>query len=108
MTEVGINQVLSQIRSLSAAAGDRPQTAAGVDGAEAVDFGDVLKASIDQVSRIQRHSSELAAAFERGDPGVSLAEVMVAGQKASVSFEAAIQVRNRLLEAYREVMSMQV
>jgi len=106
MTEVGINQVLSQIRSLSAAAGDRPQAGGGVD--ELVDFGSVLKASIDQVSQNQSHASALSQAFERGAPGVSLAEVMVAGQKASVSFEATIQVRNRLLEAYREIMNMQV
>jgi flagellar hook-basal body complex protein FliE len=45
-------------------------------------------------------------AFESGDANVSLAEVMVASQKASVSFQAMLQVRNKLVEAYKDVMNM--
>ena len=50
----------------------------------------------------------LATAFESGDPTVNLSEVMVAIQKASISFQAMTQVRNNLVSAYKEVMNMQV
>jgi len=50
----------------------------------------------------------LSRSFEQGDPGVSLTQVMVASQKASVSFQAMTQVRNKLIDAYQEVMNMQV
>lgn len=108
MTEIGMNQVLGQIRALSAAAADRPVADTVQEADKAVNFGSMLRSSIQQVSESQKLASELAVGFERGDKDISLAEVMVARQKASVSFEAAIQVRNRLLEAYREVMNMQV
>jgi flagellar hook-basal body complex protein FliE len=73
-----------------------------------VDFATLMKQSLDQVNEAQSSAKSLATAFERGDPGVELPEVMVALQKASVSFQAISQVRNKLLNAYQEVMNMQV
>ena len=57
---------------------------------------------------IQNESGRLSEAFVMGDPSVSLAEVMIAKQKAGIAFEATIQVRNKLVSAYKEIMSMQV
>jgi len=91
--------------------GLRPAGGAGaVPGGEpaAVDFGDLVRRSIDSVNESQRSANALAERFEFGDPGVDLVRVMVEMQKARVSFEAVSQVRNKFVEAYREIMNMQV
>ena len=74
----------------------------------AVDFGQVLKGALDAVNTNQQAASRLTTSFERGTPGVDLAEVMVAIQKANISFQAASQVRNRLVSAYQEIMNMPI
>jgi flagellar hook-basal body complex protein FliE len=84
-----------------------PATNAPGAGAQ-VDFGDLIKRAIDGVNETQMSSSALAERFELGDPGVDLVRVMVEMQKARVSFEAVAQVRNKFVEAYREIMNMQV
>ncbi len=105
MSEMQINQVLAQMRALAQSAGLEQSAPRG---AGAPDFANLLKQSLGQVNETQQASRSLATAFEMGDPDVSLAEVMVAMQKASISFEAVSQVRNRLLSAYQEVMRMPV
>ena len=82
-------------------------TAPAADGRQ-VDFTSLVKQSIDEVNRVQSEAGKLAERFERGDPDVDLVRVMVEMQRARVSFEAVSQVRNKLVEAYREVMNMQV
>lgn len=102
MSDININQVLAQMRTLSIeAGGSKPAV-----GNDSGDFAALLKQSIDSVNQAQNTSSELARAFETGQPDVSLAEVMIASQKASVSFQAMLQVRNKLVDAYKDVMSM--
>lgn len=71
-------------------------------------FGDMFQQAISSVNSTQQQASTLATAFEQGDPQVSLAQVMVASQKASVSFQALTQVRNRLVDAYKDIMNMPV
>tara|TARA_R110000823_G_scaffold47903_13_gene121875 strand:+ start:6989 stop:7309 length:321 start_codon:yes stop_codon:yes gene_type:complete len=106
MSDININQVLAQMRALSAeAGGSREAQGEGVAGA---DFAQLMKQSLDQVNEAQAQSRELSTAFELGEKGVELPEVMVALQKASISFQAITQVRNKLLTAYQEVMNMQV
>jgi flagellar hook-basal body complex protein FliE len=73
-----------------------------------VDFADLVKRSIDGVNETQMDAKGLAERFELGDPSVDLVRVMVEMQKARVSFEAVSQVRNKFVEAYREIMNMQV
>ena len=72
------------------------------------DFSVLMKQALTQVSESQDQAKQMATAFESGDPNVALPEVMVALQKASISFQAVNQVRNKLLNAYQEVMNMQV
>jgi len=72
------------------------------------DFSSLLKQAIDNVNGLQDNSNKLATAVEMGDPNVSLAQAMIAGQKSSIAFEATVQIRNKLVEAYKEVMSMPV
>ena len=68
----------------------------------------MLKQAVDAVNDTQQKSGELQTAYEMGDQGVDLTEVMIQMQKASVSFEAMTQVRNRLITAYQDVMNMPV
>jgi len=68
----------------------------------------VLRSGLDQVNQTQQHANDLATAFQRGTPGVELPQVMVELQKASVSLRAVTEVRNRLISAYQEIMSMQM
>ncbi len=77
-------------------------------GAKKVDFGDALKASLDQVNQTQQKSEQLGQAFVMGDDKVSLSDVMISMQKANISFQATVQVRNKLVSAYHDIMNMQV
>ena len=72
------------------------------------DFASLLKQSVEQVNDIQQTAGKLSTAFSAGDPSVDVTEVMVALQKAGVAFQGMAEVRNRLVSAYQEIMSMQV
>ncbi|HID44380.1 MAG TPA: flagellar hook-basal body complex protein FliE [Chromatiaceae bacterium] len=107
MSTVDINQLLHQMRHMAAQADKKPSTV--LEGsATGPAFDNILKDSIDSVNELQQGANDMATKFEAGDPSVNLTEVMVELQKASVSFEAMKQVRNKLLNAYKDVMSMQV
>lgn len=73
-----------------------------------VSFTDALKASLDQVNQVQMNAEKLGKNFAMGDDSVSLSDVMIAGQKANISFQATVQVRNKLVSAYQDMMNMQV
>jgi flagellar hook-basal body complex protein FliE len=60
------------------------------------------------VNETQQKSVTLATAYEQGSPDVSITQVMVQAQKASVSFEALTQVRNKVVKAYEDIMKMPV
>ena len=81
--------------------------AAGGVGGTSGDFTSALKGALEKVNGLQNDAGEAAAAFERGET-TDIAAVMLAKQKASVSFEATLQVRNKLLSAYKDIMSMPV
>jgi flagellar hook-basal body complex protein FliE len=74
----------------------------------APDFQTMFSNAIDSVNEKQQLSGSLRTRFEKGDPQVDLPEVMIAAQKASVSFEAMKEVRNKLVEAYKDIMNMPV
>ena len=71
-------------------------------------FGDLLEKAVNNVNSIQKQSSAMAQAYERGDPNVDITDVMIAREKSSVAFQSALQVRNKLIEAYRDVMNMPI
>ena len=71
-------------------------------------FSDVLSRALDGVSDAQNTADDLRTRFDLGDRSLSLSDVMISAQKASLSFEAAVQVRNRFVDAYRSIMQMQV
>jgi flagellar hook-basal body complex protein FliE len=84
------------------------QGVGGPGGVAKVDFADALKNSIGEVSDAQAKAGAMGKAFQMGDDSVSLSDVMIAMQKASIGFQASIQVRNKLVSAYHEIMNMQV
>ncbi|MCD9470594.1 flagellar hook-basal body complex protein FliE [Photobacterium phosphoreum] len=72
------------------------------------DFGNLLNDAITSVNTLQGQSSDLATRFDQGDRSVSLSDVMIARNKSSVAFEATVQVRNKMVQAYKELMNMPV
>ncbi len=118
-----INRVLVEMRALKAQTQtsnplDRPiestdsnplnkgQSLRSVD--ETPSFGHLLDQAVNKVNDLQKTSNSMATAFEQGQSGVDITDVMIASQKASVSFQAMLQVRNKLVDAYRDVMNMPV
>lgn len=73
-----------------------------------VDFATALKSSLDQVNSMQQQSRQLGQRFVMGDDKVSLSDVMIAMQKSSIAFQATVQVRNKLVSAYQDIMNMPV
>ncbi|WP_054113145.1 flagellar hook-basal body complex protein FliE [Marinagarivorans algicola] len=116
---VDINRLLTEMRSI------KSQTQAfsgGIEGIESIrsggvqpvadknrlDFSDVMGQAINKVNDVQQASSKMAQGYIKGDPGIDISQVMVASQKSSVAFQAATQVRNKLVEAYKDVMNMPI
>jgi flagellar hook-basal body complex protein FliE len=107
MSQLQIDQVLAQIRALSSQL--QPEAAPAAPAAGGVTaFANLLRNSIDQVNQTEQRANELATAFQRGTAGVDLPQVMIEMQKASVSFRALAEVRNRLVSAYQDIMNMQM
>lgn len=73
-----------------------------------VSFSDALKASLDQVNNAQKNAEQMGQRFVLGDDKVSLSDVMIEGQKANIAFQATVQVRNKLVSAYQDIMNMPV
>jgi flagellar hook-basal body complex protein FliE len=95
------NAALREVRAASEASG-----ALAVPGrAPGAGFADTLNNALKQVSAVQAHSSDMQVAFERGQV-TDIAQVMLARQEAGIAFEATLQVRNRLLTAYQDIMRM--
>lgn len=72
------------------------------------DFGGMLKSAIDNINELQTDARDLQTRVEMGDSSVSLAEAMIAAQKSSIAFEAGVQVRNKVVDAYEKIMNMPV
>jgi len=104
MNTQGIDQLLQELNSLATRAGGQDQVA----GAGSPDFGEMLKSALDQANNAQQQAGQLTQQFDLNAPNVNLHEVMMSLQKASLSFQTMVQVRNRLVSAYQEIMSMQV
>src|SRR5262245_5289416 len=103
-----IDQLLGQLRTAAAAAKGASAPQAAAAPAAKTDFSEVLKASLDQVNATQQQAANLARDFELGTSSASLPEVMISLQKANISFQQAVQVRNKLVAAYHDIMNMQV
>jgi len=101
-----IEQMLSDLRAASAVAQGKPAAAAQAPGG--ADFGQALKAAIDQVNSAQQQAQQMTQDFVGGQSNVNLQDVMINLQKANLSFQQMVQVRNKLVSAYQDVMNMPV
>ncbi len=107
MNTPAIDNLLAQMRVYKAAAAGIVEPAQDVQ-TNKLDFATVMKSALDGVSQSQAQSEAMQNAFVLGDNSVSLSDTMIAMQKASVNFQTAIQVRNKVVQAYNDIMNMQV
>jgi len=111
-SQVNIQSMLQTLKAYQAQAGggvddagnkvggaDQPQGAAG--------FTDLIQKSLQSVNEVQQESKAKAEAYERGE-GVPLTDVVLGMQKSSIAFEATLQVRNKVLKAYEDILNMPV
>ncbi len=114
---IGVNDLLAQMRAMSEQTKGLQNTftTTGLNTVSTENktdtqnaFSTLLKNSISKVNDTQMQTNKLQEAFQKGDPNVPIAEVMMAMQKSSVSFQAMVQVRNKIVQAYQEIMNMPV
>ncbi len=104
-----IDAMVSQLRTAATRAqGGVNPLAQAEQPAGKVNFADALAASLNGVNAMQSHAERLGKKFALGDDSVNLSDVMIAGQKANIAFQATVQVRNKLVSAYQDIMNMQV
>ncbi len=109
-----IQAMMEQLKSAATRPAASPVAPAGMGavapqgGVAKLDFADALKTSLQQVSNTQKHAEELGQRFAMGDDTVSLSDTMIAMQKSSIAFQGTVQVRNKLVSAYHDIMNMQV
>jgi len=99
----GIESVIQQLQLGSLQASNR-----STDTSAHADFAAQMKAALDKISDTQNSARTHAQNFELGKPGIALNDVMVDLQKSSISMQMGVQVRNKLVAAYQEIMNMQV
>ena len=112
-----ISQVLAEMRNLRAqvrpAESLQPEMSpTRIQGTQETQqtpkFSELLSNAVNSVNDAQKQSSALKTAYEAGDPSVSITQVMIQSQKASVSFDALSQVRNKVVRAYEDIMKMPI
>ena len=110
MDTSAIDSLLGQLRATAAQASAPGKLASGPAAAQVAgpDFATLLKNSLDGINSSQVESTRLAREFELGARDVSLNDVMISMQKANLSFQQMVQVRNKLVSAYHDIMNMQV
>ena len=100
--------LLAQMRVAAAAAGLSTQAVASPVQTGQANFSSALKSALDGVAQSQATSAAMQKAFVMGDEGASLSDTMIAVQKASISLQTAVQVRTKVVQAYNDIMNMQV
>ena len=104
MSEINTVNLINQMRTMATQAEGSKIEA----GSSQAPFNLVLQQALDQVNDLTQSADSLKTRFEMGDPGVSLGEVMIASQKSNLGFEATLRVRNKLVQAYQDIMNMPV
>lgn len=117
MNVSGVDSLLAQMAQMRSAMGLEksgiaplmPKTTAGAAGASGTtDFAAALKSSLDGVAKMQNSAESMQQAFVMGDNNVNLSDVMINSQKANIAFQTTVQVRNKVIAAYNDIMNMQV
>jgi flagellar hook-basal body complex protein FliE len=103
-----IESMLAQLKAHATNPNNRVVESSGATPSTTVNFSDALKSQLDQVAQAQNKAKDMGQAFSAGDDRVSLSDVMISSQKAGIAFQATVQVRNKMVSAYQEMMNMQV
>jgi len=106
MSSIGSLSLIQSMQEMASKASGVDNNASSPTGNN--EFSDLFKDAINTVNDLQKNASDLKVGYELGDPGVNLTQVMIASQKSEISFQALLQVRNKLLTAYQEIMRMQI
>lgn len=108
MSSASIQAVVQQMQALATQAGTPGKGSLVATSVGKGGFAGELHSSIQRINQLQQNARSRVRAFESGDPDVSLPDVMVDVQKAGLAFQMGVQVRNRVVSAYRDIMNMQV
>lgn len=116
MKPIDNSQLLAQMRTMAQSAGIQPAAVPGDVASSSINtsnvngggFSNLLVRAINNVNSAQKESAMMASKIETGDGGASLVKAMIASQKASISFQAAVQVRNKVATAYQDIMNMPI
>lgn len=104
--EAMLAQIRGSVSSLETSKSLRPAEANPSE--QSLDFGQILKSQLDQVNARQETAKQLSERFSLGDDSVNLSDVMIASQKSGIALQTTVQLRNKLVSAYHEIMNMQV
>ncbi len=119
MSSLQIQQVLAEMRALQSRVGGVADPFGGASGlgaagtatptgAPSLDFASLLKGTVDNVATMQNQATSMAESYEAGDKSADITKVMLEVQKAGLAFRAMTEVRNKLVDAYTQVMQMSV
>ncbi|HSV54798.1 MAG TPA: flagellar hook-basal body complex protein FliE [Burkholderiaceae bacterium] len=106
--DVRISPLSSPLTTARAGVAPRLNGTQGAEAAQGAGFTGALKGALNSVSAAQKESAALQREVQLENPSVSLEETMVAIQKAQIGFQATLHVRNRMVQAYTDIMNMQV
>jgi flagellar hook-basal body complex protein FliE len=105
MSDLTATHLLSEMQRMKTVAGSEVNIESN---GEKSDFAEVFKSLLKDANSAQKQSSELANAFQVGDESVDLTDVMISSQKSRLAFQAVLQVRNKLVNAYQDIMNMPI
>ena len=108
MSNNALDSLSSQMKVMADMAAGQLNASAALPAAGEPDFQDVLKKAVLSVNEAQNSAQDKVQSFSTGESNMTLEEVMVSMQKANLSFQTMIAVRNRLVDAYKEVTNLQV
>ena len=106
-SQANIQSMLETLRAHQAQAANRSAQPGAAGESQRVDFGQSIQSVLQQVNATQQQSSQMIGRYERGED-VPLTDVVLAMQKSSLAFEATLQVRNKVMKAYEDILNMPV
>jgi flagellar hook-basal body complex protein FliE len=102
------NSLFNQMQSMSVEAIGSPKNSINNVNQSGNSFGDLLANALESVTDLNKVAGKNITGFIRGESKITLAEVMISGSKAGIASEATLQIRNKAIEGYKEIMSMPV
>lgn len=108
MTVQGIESVVSQMQAIATQTRDIQPFNQNAMQPQATNFGDELERGVKKINEMQLNTTNISNRFTQGEPGIGINDVMVSMQKSSVALNMGVQVRNKLIAAYQNIMSINI